>query len=100
MNASIIDEQVRKTENRYSSYLARIKKDNIIAEHEDINASRRLLPRRQRVVSEDNENYKHQIGQRQRSQQHSVYRDEDTEDVISSAKHLLSIVKERRNRAH
>ncbi|CAO3639611.1 unnamed protein product [Mucor fragilis] len=100
MNASIIDEQVRKTENRYSSYLARIKKDTLKAEHEDTNPSRRLVPRRQRVVSEDNESYRQQIEQRTRPQQHQAYRDEDTEDVISSAKHLLSMVKERRNRAH
>ncbi|KAF1800412.1 hypothetical protein V8B55DRAFT_1391583 [Mucor lusitanicus] len=100
MNASIIDEQVRKTENRYSSYLARVKKDAMMAEHQDINPSRRLVPRRQRVLSEDNENYRHQIEQRRKSQQQQAYRDEDTEDVISSAKHLLSMVKERRNRAH
>lgn len=98
MNASMIDEQVRKTENRYSSYLARVKKENAIPEFEENSASRRLLPRRQRVVSEDNENYKQQLDQRQISQQ--VYRDDDTEDVISSAKRLLSIVKERRSRLH
>jgi hypothetical protein len=98
MNASMIDEQVRKTENRYSSYLARVKKENVVPEYAENSASRRLLPRRQRVISEDNENYKHQLDQRRRSQQ--VYRDDDTEDVISSAKRLLSIVKERRSRLH
>ncbi|GAN08796.1 hypothetical protein MAM1_0224d08312 [Mucor ambiguus] len=93
MNASVIDEQVRKTENRYSSYLARIKKDAIVAEQEESNPIRRLVPRRQRAVSEDTENYRQHIEQRKRSQQHQVYRDEDTEDVISSAKHLLSMTR-------
>ncbi|KAK4512819.1 uncharacterized protein ATC70_003527 [Mucor velutinosus] len=100
MNASIIDEQVRKTENRYSGYLARIKKDTTMTEQEDISSSRRLLPRRQRVISEDNENYRQQLEERKRLHQRQVYRDKETEDVISSAKHLLLMVKERRNRAH
>ncbi|CEP16832.1 hypothetical protein [Parasitella parasitica] len=98
-NASMIDEQVNRAENRYSSYLARVQSVNGSADYQETTPSRRMFPRRQRVVSEDNEYYKHQFDQHRKTQQ-QIYRDEETEDVISSAKHLLSLVKERRNRAH
>ncbi|KAI8644895.1 hypothetical protein BD408DRAFT_400787 [Parasitella parasitica] len=98
-NASMIDEQVNRAESRYSSYLARIQSDNGSTDYQEPTSNRRMFPHRQRVVSEDNEYYKYQFGQQRQSKQ-QTYRDEETEDVISSAKHLLSLVKERRNRAH